>query len=166
MFRVSLKMAWGVPASPVAGDDHGRAPGDAHAAEAAHGGGRAHHDDGKKSAWPDLNFREWTYCVIPAFLVLLIGLAPTPFLNMVTPSVDTLLTNHAIRRSNKAVVASIDASEAMRSAFFASTAVKMIMEPGQSSSVPATHLDAVAKGSSPAAADIAIVAAANQGETK
>ncbi|MCC8193405.1 MAG: NADH-quinone oxidoreductase subunit M, partial [Deltaproteobacteria bacterium] len=102
MFRVSLKMAWGTPASPVADDGHGHdaaeTPNDgfvdtgieaqaeamreeeAHV-EAAHDGdhghgGHGHHDDGKESKWPDLNFREWTYCVIPAVRVLLIGVRP------------------------------------------------------------------------------------------
>ena len=175
MFRVSLKMAWGTPASPVADDDHGNDHGahaaEAHAPEASHGGdhghgGHGHHDDDKQSKWPDLNPREWTYCTIPAVLVLLIGLAPTPFLNMVTPSVDKLLASYTVR-TNKTVVASYDGSEVVRSTAFASAAVKMVLEPGQTSGVPATHADTLAAALAPAAlADISIVMAANQGVTK
>ena len=171
MFRVSLKMAWGTPASPIADDDcsdHGAHAKESHAPEALHGGdhGHGHHDDDKESKWPDLNPREWTYCAIPAVLVLLIGLAPTPFLNMVTPSVDKLLASYTIR-TNKTVVASYDGSEVMRLTTFASAAVKMVLEPGQTSSIPATHADTLAAALAPAAvADISIVMAANQGETK
>ena len=105
--------------------------------------------------------------MIPGFLVLLIGLSPTPFLNIVTPSVDKLLSDYTTR-SNKVVVESIDGTEVVRSTLFASTAVKMVMEPGQVSILPAAHLDSLAAGSAPAAiADIAIVlVAANQGEAK
>ncbi|MCC8193614.1 MAG: hypothetical protein LIP28_03085, partial [Deltaproteobacteria bacterium] len=98
-------------------------------------------------------------------LVLLIGLSPTPFLRMVTPSVDKLLTDHTIR-ANKAVVVSIDGSEVVRSTRFASTAVKMVMEPG-TAVVPSTHRDTLAEGPAPAAlADAALVVADNQGEAK
>lgn len=103
MFRVSLKMAWGRPASPVADADdtiHGHFA-EAPAAEMAGGAhddhGHHHPDDGKKSKWPDLNLRELTYCAIPAVLVLVIGLSPTPFLNLVTPSVDKLLGDYSMR---------------------------------------------------------------------
>ena len=170
MFRVSLKMAWGTPASPVADDDHG----DAHAADAhaepAHGGdhghgGHGHHDDGKESKWPDLNFREWTYCVVPAIFVLVIGLAPTPFLDLVTPSADKLLAEYKVRTNNEVLV-SVDGMDVVRSAEFAGTAVKLIMEPGQVSAVSATMLDTLAESAVPAIlGDTAIVVvAANQGE--
>lgn len=174
MFRVSLKMSWGTPASPVADDDHGHGDhaAEAHAEpEASHGGhgghGHAHHDDDKKSKWPDLNFREWTYCAIPAFLVLLIGLAPTPFLDMVTPSVDKLLTDRSAR-SNKAVVATYDGSDVVRSTFFASSAVKMVLEPGQASDTLAGPFTLDGAGSLTAViADTAIVlVAVNQGEAQ
>ena len=167
MFRVSLKLAWGTPASPVADDDHGHVT-DAHAAEASHGDahGHGHHDDNKESKWPDLNVREWTYCAIPGALVLLIGLAPTPFLNIVTPSVDKLLADYTVR-TNKTTVVSYDGSEVMRSAAFASAAVKMVLEPGQISIIPAALPDTLADASLPTAiAEASIVTAANQGETK
>ncbi len=189
MFRVSLKMAWGRPTSPVADDGHhsdAETPNDGSAdagiqAEAAamkaeeehietsHGGDHGHgghgdHDDERESKWPDLNFREWTYCAIPAFLVLLIGLAPTPFLNMVTPSVDKLLSDYT-QRTSRIVVETVDGSEAVKSALFASIAVKLVLEPGRVEAIPAGHLDAVANLEIPAVTEVSVVlVAANQGE--
>ena len=158
MFRVSLKMAWGKPASPVAGhDDHD----EDHVAE---------HDDHhaeKKSLWPDLNCREFTYLAIPAVLVLMIGLAPTPFLNLVTPSVDKLLTDYSIR-SNKTVFTQIDGGDVVRSTALASSAVKLAMEPGRApDALTLAHLlkDSANTAASYADTNIVLVAV-NQGETK
>lgn len=174
MFRVSLKMAWGTPASPVADDDDhedAEIPNDGHADAAqdhgGHGGGHdGHHDDHeeKKSKWPDLNCREWTYLLIPAFMVLMIGLAPTPFLNMITPSVDKLLVDYSIR-SNKTVLTRIDGGDVVRSAALASSTVKLAMEPSR---VPdAASLALLEDKTGTAYADVEIVlVAANQGETK
>ena len=171
MFRVSLKMAWGQPASPVADDDH-HAEGEAHnnVSEETHNdhghGGHGHHDDDKKSKWPDLNAREWTYCAIPACLVLVIGLAPTPFLNLITPSIDKLLIDYS-QRTSTVVVESIDGSEMVKSTLFASTAVKLVLEPGRTEALPTGHLDAVARLEIPALTEASIVlVAANQGEVK
>jgi NADH-quinone oxidoreductase subunit M len=143
MFRVSLKMAWGRPASPVAGHDGHGDSGHTHDNHDDHA-----HDDDRKSAWPDLNKREWTYLALPAVLVLLIGLAPTRFLGMVTPAVDALLTDYATR-SNKTVLTEIDASDAVRTAGFAQSVVNLALETGRA---PAA-----------AASSIAVMAA-NQGE--
>lgn len=65
MFRVSLRMAWGSPASPAAGGQ----------------------------IWPDLNIREWSFLILPAALVIYIGLAPGIFLRTITPSIEHLLNN-------------------------------------------------------------------------
>lgn len=156
MFRVSLKMAWGTPASPVADDEDSR--NDASANDA--------HEE-KKSRWPDLNCREWTYLVIPAVMVLMIGLAPTPFLNLVSPSVDKLLGDYAVR-SNKVVLTKIDGGDVMNSAAMASSAAKLVMTPGRVPDALAL-LHILEDGGSAAAsyADVDIVlVAANQGESK
>jgi len=180
MFRVSLKMAWGTPASPVADDDdHGH---DAHAeaesaapeavAETAHGG-HGHHDDGRESKWPDLNRREWTYLVIPAVLVIMIGLAPTPFLGLVTPSVDKLLSDYNIR-SNKVVQARFDGSAVARSTALARSAVQLVLEPGRASeaaginsgtTAPVTDTTPDPRADAALAVDTMTVAA-NQGESQ
>ncbi|MDR0355817.1 MAG: NADH-quinone oxidoreductase subunit M [Deltaproteobacteria bacterium] len=66
ILKVTLKMAWGQPASP-----QGR-------------------------NWLDLKKKEWAYLVVPAFLVIYLGLAPTGLLNLITPSVkDALATFEA-----------------------------------------------------------------------
>lgn len=41
--------------------------------------------------WNDLNRREWAFLLVPAVLVLWIGLFPAPLLKMISPSVETLL---------------------------------------------------------------------------
>ncbi len=128
MFRVSLKMAWGTPASPVAlhHDGHGEVEPltDAHA---AHGHGE--HEE-QESDWPDLNRREWSYLAIPAVLVLVIGLAPGPFLKLINPSVDGLLTDYN-RRASRAVVATVDGAAATESAGLAASAIRLILNPAQ-----------------------------------
>ena len=156
MFRVSLKMAWGQPASPVEGHNaqedpetpnDGSADADVkeavaeHDAHEDHGGGHGHHDDDRKSKWGDLNKRELFYCIVPAVMVLVIGLAPTPFLNIVSPSVDKLLTDYSIR-SNKSVIAEIDGSDIVKSTAFAKSAVKLVIEPGSAGALPDTLADA------------------------
>ncbi|CAK7030789.1 MAG: NAD(P)H-quinone oxidoreductase chain 4 [Desulfovibrio sp.] len=151
MFRVSLKMAWGQPASPVEGhnaaeEEHAE---EAHAeAEAEHGagghddhGGHGHVEDNRVSKWGDLNKREWLYCLIPAVMVLVIGLAPTPFLNIITPSVDKLLTDYSIR-SNRTIITQIDGADIVRSTAFAKSAVKLVVEPGSAVALPETLADA------------------------
>jgi NADH-quinone oxidoreductase subunit M len=75
MFRVSLKMAWGRPSS-------------------ARGDG---------PSWKDLNRREWSYLALPAVLVLVIGLAPGPFLRLITPSVDKLISDYDSRQAKPAI---------------------------------------------------------------
>ena len=115
MFRVSLKMAWGTPASPIA-CTHGH---EAHDAE-----------EEQESKWPDLNKREWSYVLIPAVFVLVIGLMPTPFLNIISPSVDKLLTDYSVR-SNKVVLTSIDAGAITSSTALAASAARMAIEPGK-----------------------------------
>ena len=45
------------------------------------------------AGWKDLNKREWAYLLLPAVLVIYIGLAPGAFLNMMSPSIDSLLEN-------------------------------------------------------------------------
>ncbi|MDR2442823.1 MAG: NADH-quinone oxidoreductase subunit M, partial [Deltaproteobacteria bacterium] len=63
ILKVTLKMAWGQPASPK-------------------GGG-----------WLDLKKKEWAYLVIPAVLVIWLGLAPGGVLGLISPTVeDTLKT--------------------------------------------------------------------------
>ncbi len=139
MFRVSLKMAWGTPASPVSGHGHDEAAAahdDAHDAHDAHGGHGGHggHEE-LESNWPDLNKREWSYLVIPAVLVLVIGLAPGPFLKLINPSIDDLLSEYN-RRSSRAVIATIDAGTVTESAGLAANAVKMLLNPGQALAKP------------------------------
>ena len=153
MFRVSLKMAWGTPASPVAAhghDEHGdqahaETAHDDHAAHDAHGGGHdGHgHDDDLQSNWPDLNKREWSYLVIPAVLVLVIGLAPGPFLNLINPSVEKLLADYTSRTS-QAVVVTVDAGVVKESAALATSAVRLILDSDQAPDqlVPAALLAA------------------------
>jgi NADH-quinone oxidoreductase subunit M len=58
ILKVTLKMAWGQPASP----------------------------EGKN--WRDLKKKEWAYLVAPAALVVYLGLAPTGLLALIGPSVD------------------------------------------------------------------------------
>lgn len=156
MFRVSLKMAWGQPASPVADDDHGHgeeatqiAKEEAHADHGEHDSGHGHHDDGKVSKWPDLNKREWAYLVIPAVMVLVIGLAPTPFLNMVTPSVKTLLSDYKVR-SNQVVQRQVDASDIFKSNAFTHSAIQLLLDPEKAvenidaPEVPGQNVDSIA----------------------
>lgn len=58
------------------------------------------------SGWADLNRREWAYLVAPAVLVLWIGLAPAPLLQMIAPSIESLLgTCNARVRATAAHVA-------------------------------------------------------------
>ena len=66
MLRLSLKLAWGVPASPKNGHGH----------------------------WYDLNVREWVYLAPLAVLVIYVGLAPGIFLKVVDPSLDKMLNDY------------------------------------------------------------------------
>lgn len=167
MFRVSLKMIWGRPASPVAAHsalDEGHAE-EAHAETGDEHDG--HHEDDRKSRWNDLNKRELCYCLVPAVMVLVIGLAPTPFLNIITPSVDKLLADYSIR-SNRTVLTRIDGSDIVKSAAFAKSAVRLVIEPGSVGTLP----DTLAEASFADTADIVLVVAdqakqgVNQGESK
>jgi NADH-quinone oxidoreductase subunit M len=47
--------------------------------------------------WKDLNKREYGYLLLPAILVIVIGLFPDPFLKLVRPSVSSLLREHGVR---------------------------------------------------------------------
>jgi NADH-quinone oxidoreductase subunit M len=68
ILKVTLRMAWGQPASPA----------------------------GKN--WPDLKKKEWAYLIAPAFLVIYLGLAPTGLLAVITPSINAALENFESRR--------------------------------------------------------------------
>ena len=48
--------------------------------------------------WNDLSPREWLFLVGPAVMVFYIGLAPSLFFQMITPSVDKLLADYDQRR--------------------------------------------------------------------
>jgi NADH-quinone oxidoreductase subunit M len=61
ILKVTLKMAWGSPASP------------------------------KGAGWPDLKRKEWAYLVVPAAAVLWLGLAPGGVLGLINPSVEDAL---------------------------------------------------------------------------
>lgn len=61
--------------------------------------------------WRDLNAREWVYLTIPAIFVFWIGLAPTPFFNIIDPSVDKLLNDFDKRK-----VAHIETEQPMQTA--------------------------------------------------
>ncbi len=58
--------------------------------------------------WKDLNCREWAYLVVPAALVIYIGLSPGPFLNMITPSVDNLLQDWRSRTGLEATAPDLE----------------------------------------------------------
>ncbi len=49
------------------------------------------------TSWKDLNKREWSYLILPAVLVISIGLYPDPFLKLVRPAVSTLIKEHSVR---------------------------------------------------------------------
>jgi NADH-quinone oxidoreductase subunit M len=179
MFRVSLKMAWGRPTSSVEGHNavedagHGEHAPIEHAegehADASQGGhdyhgGHGYHEDNHKSKWGDLNKREWLYYLIPAVMVLIIGLAPTSFLNIITPSVNKLLTDYTIR-SNKMVITQIDGSDIVKSTAFAKSAVKLVLEPGSAVILPSRFAENFLAGASFADTTIVLVAT-NQGESK
>ncbi|MDL2272009.1 NADH-quinone oxidoreductase subunit M [Desulfovibrio sp. OttesenSCG-928-I05] len=105
MFRVSLKMIWGKPssASPEA-------------------------NEGKQ--WKDLNKREWSYLVLPAVMVIFIGLVPGPFLRMISPSADKLITDYE-SRSVKPIIATLDAGDVSGGLSDARIALDMLVEPSQ-----------------------------------
>jgi NADH-quinone oxidoreductase subunit M len=67
ILKVTLKMAWGQPASP--------------------------------KGWADLKKKEWAYLIVPALLVLYLGLAPTGLLNLIGPSVKDNLSNFHARKN-------------------------------------------------------------------
>lgn len=47
--------------------------------------------------WKDLNRREWAYLILPAVLVIYIGLFPSPFLKLMQPSVSSLVKEYGVR---------------------------------------------------------------------
>lgn len=47
--------------------------------------------------WPDLNKREWSFMLLPAAMVIIIGLHPAPFINMVTPDVERMVLTYKLR---------------------------------------------------------------------
>ena len=49
------------------------------------------------ASWKDLNLREWSYLVLPAVLVIYIGLVPGPFIGLMQPSITGLLDTHAAK---------------------------------------------------------------------
>jgi NADH-quinone oxidoreductase subunit M len=98
MFRVSLKMIWDEPAAAGSGSDHASGHGDGHA--------------GADSRFKDLNRREWTFLVLPAALVIFIGLVPGPFLKLIDPSINKLLTDYHTRAVAAPVPAGQPASAA------------------------------------------------------
>ena len=53
--------------------------------------------------WADLNKREWLYLILPAIMVIVIGLAPGSFLKLVTPSAEHLLQEHSKRMTEYTV---------------------------------------------------------------
>ena len=63
------------------------------------------------SAWKDLNAREWAFLVLPAVLVLYIGLNPGFVFKIVDPSVNQLLDDF-----NKRKVAHVDTERPMQTA--------------------------------------------------
>jgi NADH-quinone oxidoreductase subunit M len=69
ILKVTLKMAWGQPASP---EGHN---------------------------WPDLKKKEWAYLAIPAALVIYLGLAPSGLLAVIGPSVDDTLKAFATKKA-------------------------------------------------------------------
>jgi NADH-quinone oxidoreductase subunit M len=79
IFKVTLKMAWGEPTS-VTGP-----------------------------AWYDLNAKEWVYLVVPALLVIYLGLAPTGLLNVITPAIDDNLASFDARKGLVSETATADA---------------------------------------------------------
>ena len=115
MFRVSLKMIWGKPSS---------------ASAEANGG----------KQWKDLNRREWTYLILPAFLVIFIGLVPGPFLRMIDPSVNKLITDYEIR-SVKPIIATLDAADVQRGLTNARKALDMLADPASAEHMAETILD-------------------------
>ena len=64
--------------------------------------------------WNDLNRREWTYLLLPAVLVLWIGLAPAPFLRLIDPSIDRLLADLRGRAPVKEAPLALNHADAVR----------------------------------------------------
>ncbi len=79
------------------------------------------------TTWRDLNRREWTYLLFPAILTIAIGLAPGPFLRLVNPSVDKLLTDYR-NRTTPTIVAILDASAAAQGMAAAQDAMKLMVQ--------------------------------------
>ncbi|MDR0622613.1 MAG: NADH-quinone oxidoreductase subunit M [Deltaproteobacteria bacterium] len=74
ILKVTLKMAWGEPPSPKGHD------------------------------WKDLKKKEWAYLVVPAALVIYLGLAPTGLLGLIGPSVDDTLAQFKAKREDVNVI--------------------------------------------------------------
>ena len=68
MLKVSLKLAWGKPSSA------------------------------KGKGWKDLNCREWSYLVIPAVLVLYLGLGSMGLINIISPAIKDTVTSFDERK--------------------------------------------------------------------
>lgn len=77
--------------------------------------------------WPDLNRREWSYLLLPAVLTIVIGLAPGPFLRLIDPSVNKLLTDYRAR-TVPAIVAVLDGSAAVESMDVTHSAMKLMVQ--------------------------------------
>ncbi|MDR2339180.1 MAG: NADH-quinone oxidoreductase subunit M [Deltaproteobacteria bacterium] len=69
ILKVTLRMAWGEPPTP----------------------------EGK--GWKDLKKKEWAYLVVPAVLVIYLGLAPGGFLGYITPTIDQTLKSFETRKA-------------------------------------------------------------------
>jgi NADH-quinone oxidoreductase subunit M len=69
ILKVTLRMAWGEPSSA------------------------------KDKGWKDLKKKEWVYLTLPAFLVLYLGLAPTGFLNYITPTIEATVKDFDSRKA-------------------------------------------------------------------
>jgi NADH:ubiquinone oxidoreductase subunit 5 (subunit L)/multisubunit Na+/H+ antiporter MnhA subunit len=72
ILKVTLRMAWGEPSS--AADKN----------------------------WLDLKKKEWVYLVVPAVLVIFLGLAPTGFLDYISPTINATLESFDARKAQSA----------------------------------------------------------------
>jgi NADH-quinone oxidoreductase subunit M len=84
------------------------------------------------AGWKDLNKREWSYLVIPAVLIVVIGLAPGPFLRVIEPAANNLVTEYKARTAKTATVG-CDAKDATRM-HAAKAAVPLVVGPARQES--------------------------------
>jgi len=68
ILKVSLKLAWGKPSSA------------------------------QDKGWKDLNCREWSYLLLPAFFVFYFGLAPMGMINTITPAIKAIVISFDERK--------------------------------------------------------------------